>query len=337
MSNGYGDISGQQAAKYAKEALRHAEPFIVLGKGAKLTTHPKKSTKSHKWRRVIPYAAATTPLTEGTAPSGTDFRYEEVTATLLQYGGYTPITDQLVDMHEAPVLDDINIQNAEQAARTKEALMWGVLGAATNIVYADEASSLATVDSPLTKSEQAIAVRLLERNKARKFTQIVKGGKNISTTPVEAAFLAFCHTDVKNDIRKMENFTPVAKYGSMKPISPHEFGAVDDVRYICSPDLDADLDAGEALATTAGNISNGGTDADVYTTIYCGMDAYAQVQLAGKGAFTPIVRMVGTPSASDPLGQTGSMGWKTYSDELILNQDWIVAVKHTVTEAVTFA
>ena len=65
------------------------------------------------------------------------------------------------------------------------------------------------------------------------------------------------------------------------------------------------------------------------------MDAYGQIALAGKGAFSPIVRMVGTPSSSDPLGQTGSMGWKTWSDELILNQSWIVAVKHTVRSAIS--
>lgn len=330
MSNQYGDITGQQAARYMKEALRHAEPFVVLGKGSKKVSHPKKATDSVKWRRVIPYAAATTPLTEGTPPSGTDFRYEEVQGQLLQYGGYTPLTDKLVDMHEAPILSDINQQNAEQAARTKEALMWGVLGAATNIIYANGVAALADVDSPLTYSEQALAVRTLLANKAKKFTSIVKGGVKISTQPIEAAFLAFTHTDAQEDIRKMDDFVPVAKYGSMKPVSPHEFGAVNDVRYIVSPDLDSTIDAGEALATTAGNISDGGTDADVYTTIFCGMDAYGQIQLAGKGAFTPVVRSVGTPSSSDPLGQTGSMGWKCYSDELILNQSWIVAVKHTV-------
>ena len=335
MANNYGDITGQQAARYEKQALRHAEPIVVLGKGAKLTVQPKKSTDSVKWRRVIPYAAATTALTEGTAPSGTDFRYEEVTGTLLQYGGFTPLTDKLVDMHEAPILDDINKQNAEQCARTKEALLWAVLGAATNVQYANAETQLTSVAQPLDYGEQALAVRTLSRNKAKQFTQILSGGVKINTTPIEAAYLAFCHTDVKDSIRAMAGFTPVAQYGSMKPVSTHEFGSVNDVRYIASPDLSSTIDAGELLATTAGNISEGGTRADVYTTIYCGMYAYGQIALAGKGAFTPVVRMVGTPSSSDPLGQTGSMGWKTYSDELILNQSWIVAVKHTVTTAIS--
>lgn len=329
MANKYGDITGQQAARYEKAALKHAEPFIVLGKGSKSFTQPKKATSSLKWRRVIPYAAATTALTEGVAPSGTDFRYEEVSATLLQYGGYTPLTDVLVDMHEAPILTDINVQNSEQAARTKEALMWGVLGAATNIVYANGVASKNLVVAPLTLSEQKLAVRTLKRNKGRKFTSIVTGGVKVGTQPIEAAFLAFTHTDCDDNVRAMAGFTPVAEYGSMKPCSPHEFGAVGEVRYISSPDLDSEIDAGGTAGT---NISDGGSNADVYTTIICAMESYAQVQLAGKGSFTPVVRMVGSPSSGDPLGQTGSMGWKTYSDEVILNQAWLVAIKHTVDE-----
>jgi N4-gp56 family major capsid protein len=330
MSNNYGDIDGQLAARFEKAALRHAEPIVVLGKGSKLVVQPKNATDTVKWRRVIPFAAATTPLTEGTAPAGTDFRYEEVESQLLQYGGFTPLTDVITDMHSAPILQDINRQNAEQAARTKEALMWGVLGAATNLIYTSDSVSVATVDSGIDYSSQATAVRTLLNNKAKMFTSIVSGGVKISTSPIEAAFLAFAHTDAQESIRAMADFVPVARYGSMKPVSPYEFGAVNNVRYITSPDLDSTPDVGELLATTPGNISTTGTRADVYTTIIVGMEAYGQVQLAGKGAFTPIVRAVGRPTDSDPLGQTGSMGWKCYSDELILNQDWIVAIKHAV-------
>jgi N4-gp56 family major capsid protein len=329
MSNEYGDISGQQAARFEKTALNHAEDCIVLGKGSKQFTQPTSATDTMKWRRVIPYAAATTALTEGVAPAGTDFRYEEVSATLLQYGGFTPLTDVLVDMHEAPILKDINIQNAECAAKTKEALMWGTLGAATNVIYAGGVNALNAVVAPLTEAEQKLAVRTLKRNKAKKFTSIVTGGVKVGTKPVEAAFIAFTHTDCDDNVRAMEGFTPVAKYGTMQTISPYEIGSVGEVRYISSPDLDSAINAGGTAGT---NISGNDTAADVYTTIICGMEAYGQVQLAGKGSFTPIIRMVGTPSAGDPLGQTGSVGWKIYSDEVILDQRWLVAVKHTVDE-----
>lgn len=329
MTNEYGDISGQQAARYEKAALAHAATFVVLGLGSKAFTQPTKATKSIKWRRVIPYGLATTALTEGTAPSGTDFRYEEVTGTLLQYGGYTPLTDVLVDMHEAPILADINIQNAEQAARTKEALMWGTLGAATSIVYANGVANKAAVIAPLTLADQKLAVRTLKRNKARKYTSIVTGGVKVGTQPVQAGYIAFTHTDCDDNVRAMAGFIATADYGSQTTISPNEIGSVGEVRYVSSPDLNSEINAGGTAGT---NVSAGGTAADVYTTVICGMEAYGQVQLAGKGAFTPVVRMVGSPAPGDPLGQTGSVGWKIYSDELILNQAWLTVIKHTVDE-----
>jgi N4-gp56 family major capsid protein len=62
------------------------------------------------------------------------------------------------------------------------------------------------------------------------------------------------------------------------------------------------------------------------------MDAYGCLNLAGKGVFTPVVVPVGTPSVSDPLGQKGSVGWKMYSAEMVLNSDWIVVVESGATD-----
>jgi N4-gp56 family major capsid protein len=62
------------------------------------------------------------------------------------------------------------------------------------------------------------------------------------------------------------------------------------------------------------------------------MDSYGCLNLAGKGVFTPVVVPVGQPSISDPLGQQGSVGWKMYSAEAILNSDWIVVVECGATD-----
>lgn len=331
MANLYGDITGTVAAKLEKEALVHQQPHLVLSVGAKKFTLPKNGTNTIRHRRAIPYSAANTPLSEGVAPAATEIRYEQVDMLVAQYGGYTPSTDVLIDLHTTPILSDINKLNAEQAAKTKEALLWGKVRAATSIVYANGVASLATVAAELSKTEQSLAVRSLNRNHANKFTSIVTGGIKQNTTPVEASFLCFIHSDAESIIRGLAGFTPVAQYGSMSTIHEREFGAVDDVRYISSADLTPQIDAGAAKGTGAATlISTTGTLADVYTALYVAMDAYGCVNVAGQGVFTPVVRNVGTPSASDPLGQTGSVGWKMYSAESVLNQDWIVAVKFAV-------
>jgi N4-gp56 family major capsid protein len=327
LENKFGDIDGSVAAKLEKQALKHAQSVQVLSLGAKKFSLPMNGTDTIRMRRVQPYASATTPLSEGVPPSATSIRYDVVDIPLLQYGGFTPTTDVLVDLHTTPVLGDINVQNSEQAAKTMEALMWGKLRASTNVQYANGVAGLSSVVAPLAKSEQEKAVRTLQRNKAKKYTSIVSGGVKISTTPIEAAYIAFVHTDSEQAIRAMTDFVPVAKYGSMSTISEHEFGAVDNVRYISSPDLDAQANAG---GTKGSNIGTSATD--VYTALYCGMDAYGSLNLAGKGSFTPVVRSVGKPTDTDPLGQIGSVGWKIYCGESILNSDWIVAVKHAVVD-----
>jgi len=331
MANTYGDITGTVAAQLEKQALRHVQPFLCLEMGAKKYTHPKNSTQTLRFRRAIPYSPATTALSEGVPPSATDIRYETLDIVMAQYGGYTPVTDIMVDMHTTPILSDVNMLNAEQVAMTREALLWGKLRAAPNVQYSS-GTTLASTDGLLTKAEQQLAVRTLQRNKAKKFTSIVSGGVAVSTKAIEAAYICFVNTDAEKDVRGMEDFVPVAKYGKQTTVNEHEFGSVDNVRYISSPDLTAQIDSGELLSTTAGRVSTTGTRADVFAALYVGMDAYACVNLAGKGAYSPMVRNIGKPTDSDPLGQKGHVGWKMYAAEEILNPDWIVAVKHTVDE-----
>ena len=330
MANAYGDMTGTLAARLEKEALKHVKPMAVLQLGAKKFTQPQNSTKTIRYRQAIPYAAlgSTDALTEGSPPSATDLRYNTFDVTMSQYGGYTPFTDVMVDFHTTPLLRDINELNAEQIVATKEALLWGMLSAGTSVIYANGVANKVSVVAPLAKTDQATAIRTLQRNKAKKFTSIVTGGVKQGTLPLEAAYIAFAHTDTEAAIRAMDNFVPVSRYGSMSTISEYEFGSVDNVRYITSPDLNSELDAGGTAGT---NVSNA-TATDVYMTVYCGQDAYGCVNLAGKGAFTPMMRQVGKPDSVDVLGQKGHLGFKFYSAEMELNSDWWIAVKHSVTD-----
>lgn len=328
----YSGISGTVAAKLEKQALRHAQPHLVLAIGAKKFSLPKNNTKTLRCRRAVPYSAATTALTEGTAPSATALSYVEVDLPLLQYGAFTRVTDVLIDLHTTPILSDINQLNSEQAAKTKEALLWGILQGAT-VTYWSGGTSTATVDEPISLSIARKAVRTLNSNKAKKFTQIVKGGVKENTYPVEAAYICFAHTDAAADIRDMAGFVPVSRYGSQKPIHEMELGSVEDVRYVVSADLTPNADAGGAKAggSAGEQISTTGTSTDVYSAIFVGMDAYGCLNLAGKGVYTPVVVPVGAPSKSDPLSQQGSVGWKMYSAEKVLNSDWVVVLEHGCT------
>ena len=82
----YGDIGTRAAAFAHMNALEHARPVLVLEKFAQIRSMPKNKTMVVKFRRPTPFAAVTTPLTEGVTPDGAKMAYEDVPGTLAQYG-----------------------------------------------------------------------------------------------------------------------------------------------------------------------------------------------------------------------------------------------------------
>ena len=102
-----------------------------------------------------------------------------------------------------------------------------------------------------------------------------------------------------------------------------EIGTVENVRYVTSTVFESWADGGGTKAGSGTTmISTSGTAADVYPVIYLCPDAFGIVPLKGKNAIAPIVMNPNTPRGGDPLGQRGSVGWKTYFTAVILNQAW---------------
>ena len=217
----------------------------------------------------------------------------------------------------------------EQAAETIELIQYGVLKAGTNVIYANTVAGRANVASELTLKEQRLAVRTLLANRAKRITSILDGSPKYNTKPIEAAFVAVCHTDVISSVRNMPGFVPVAEYGSRQPICQEEVGSVEDVRYIASPLFTAFADAGAAAGTDL--LSTTGTDADVYPVIFFAKEAFGAIALKGTkafgGAIKPMVRMPGKPDSNDPMGRSGSVAWKTWFTAKILNDSWMVRVE----------
>lgn len=319
----YGDINQRTAAWAATEMLAHAEPILVLSKYGQTKPVPKNKAKSVKFRRPIPFPALSAPITEGATPTAQQMQYEDVSATLAQYGVPVEITDQVADLSEDPVLKDASMLCGEQAAETNEMVVYGVIKAGTNVFYSN-GSARNAVNTKMTTTIQRRVTRALKAARAKKVTSMIGASVKYGTEPVDAAFLGFGHTDLEADIRDMTGFVPVEKYGSMKPL-PFEVGKVEDVRYILSPLLNPFADAGGLDGDVV--LSTTGTNADVYPIIIIGKDAYGQVPLKGANAITPMVLNPGTPSKSDPLGQRGYVSWKAYFTAVILNQSWMARVE----------
>jgi N4-gp56 family major capsid protein len=319
----YGDISPRTAAYVSKELLERALPLLVLEKFMQAKPIPKNETKSITFRRYNSLDPATTPLVEGVTPSGKKLTKTDITATLEQYGDYVELTDVILDTHEDPILKETIAILGEQAALTVELIRYYVLRACTNKYYAN-GSARTDVNSVLTLDLQKKIVRGLKRQNARKITSVVKSTPSFNTQSVLPSFVALAHTDLENDIRAMNGFIDVKDYGNTQAFEG-EIGAVNDVRYILSNVFEPYESAGGNPATN-GVITTNSTNADVYPVIYLARDAWAGVPLKGAYAITPFV-VNPMPNSADPLGQRGSVGWKTMQTSIILNDAWMAVAE----------
>ena len=326
----YGTISQRTAAWATKEMLAHAEPILVLSKFGQNRPVPKNNANAVKFRRPVPYAISLTPLTEGVAPTAQTLTYDDVPVTLAQYGGVTKITDVVADLAEDPVLKDAAMLSGEQAAETVEMVTWGAVKAGTSVIFVGDDTARANVNEALDLATLRKAVRALKSARGKPVTSMLSGSVNVGTKPVEGGYVAFGHTDLEADVRDLAGFIPTADYGSRQPLCPEEVGTVENVRIILSPLLTPFLAAGNA--TLNGMLSAGGSKVDVYPFLVVAKEAYGVVPLKGAKSITPSVLNPGTPSKSDPLGQAGYVGWKTYYASKILNETWIQRIEVGATD-----
>lgn len=325
----YGDVSPRVGIYAVAKALANAQPELCLSQFAMNTPMPKNKGQTIKWRRVTPFNVSTTALTEGVTPSASGVSYTDITATLSQYGDIRRITDVIEDTHEDPWLNWISEESGKQAATTKETLLWSTVSAASTIFYSN-GTATASVNTAIDEDLVRAGINQLKRNHARRITKRISASPGIATEPVNAGFVAVGHTDLERDLRALTGFVPVEKYGSVTPIHPNELGKFEDVRFILTPHLTPSLAAGSG--TLNGMRSAGGANVDVYKLIMFGQEAFGTVALKGKDSVQMAVTnpKMGTPS--DELGQRGSVSWKFWHADAILNDAWICALYSGATD-----
>ena len=263
---------------------------------------------------------------EGVTPTAESIVAQDVTVTLAQYACLYSFTDVVADLGEDDIEDALKTQVAERIALVRELELYSKVRAATNIFRAGGVAALNLVATGLTGTLLRKIARSLANNHAKKQTSILAPSANVGTKPIEAAYLVFCHTDIEAALRNTTDFpgyTPVAEYGSRKPMHEHELGSFEQFRFIASPELVPYANAGVVVASAATMETNDGVRVNVYPIIVTGQEAYGTVALRGSNAFDLSVIPVGTKDKNDPLGQRGYVGAKFYAASAVLNQQWM--------------
>ena len=322
-----GTISFRTNGQMVAELLKRGLPYMTLETFAQSKPLPSHKTKSLKFRRYTLSDTTTIKfLTEGVTPASNTLVPTDVTLELSQIGDVVPITDVVNDTHEDPVFQECADALGENGALMVERLRWGQILTGTSIARAN--GTLRTdVNTTINLNLQRKITRALNRQFTRRITKRVSSTPNFNTEPVAGAFVAIAHTDLENDIRKMDGFIAAEKYGSTSQYEG-ELGKVDDVRYILTPVCPIWTDGGGDKGTM---VSTTGVKADVYPVLYLGQNAYAISAFKGQYAIKMIIRQPDNPDSSDTLGQTGSVGWKGWHVAARLNEAWMVRMEVAAT------
>jgi N4-gp56 family major capsid protein len=342
----YGDISPRVAAYAVSQLLKRGLPYLILEKFGQTYPIPNNATKVAKFRRYFLLGAtggagdgnpaenfftplSLTPLSEGVTPTGKTLTNQDYTVTLVQYGDYMTITDVVLDTAEDQVLQQATEVMGESAAQTIETIRYNIIKAGLNVFWAN-GTARTSVNTPITLVLQRRVTTALNRQNAKKITQVVKSTPDFRTEPVEAAYIGLVHPDLETDIRSMTGFIPTKQYGTVTPWE-NEIGSVEQCRYLSSTIFAPFPDAGGSYNGSGTAMrSTSGTNADVYPVLYLGRDAYGIVPLKGKDSLVPMV-VNPKPAPGDPLGQRGTIGWKAMTTAVILNDAWMARLEVAAT------
>lgn len=324
--NTYANVAQRTNVYAATVFLEHAAVQEVFSKFGETKPMPKNKAETITFRRSVPFPRLTTELAEGVTPTARQMQFEDVSATMQEWGDVVETTDRVRELSEDPVLAEASKNLGEQATETVEGVIYGVLKAGSQVGYT-AGSARNAVNAAIGANKIHAAVRVLNAQRAKFITEVLSPSVNYDTRAIEASYICFAHTDCEHDIRALDGFIPVAKYGSRKPISPYELGSYQNIRFILTVNAEPWLGAGSGTLNSMKSV--GGTAVDVYPYIFIGRGAFAQVPLKGAKAVETFVHTGG--DKSDPLNQRDVVGAKYWFTALRLNENWMYRIEAGVT------
>lgn len=314
-------IAAEADSLYNRTLLERALPSLIHNRFAQVRDIPKNSgTDTIKFRQYGALTANTTALTEGVTPTGSQLSTTDITATVLQYGDYVTITDKVTLESIDPVLVEAAEVLGEQAGDTLDQLCRNVLVAGTTIQYASTATANDEISlaMKINRAEVKEAVRTLRGNNAKPVTSMIDPSNGYNTTPVGRSFLGICSEDTAHDLDDATGWIPVEKYPRKDKVMEDEIGSLANVRFLMTTNAYVSADAGSDTN-------------DVHYTLIFGKNAYAQTRIAGA-ALQNIVKPLGSGGTADPLNQRATSGWKAHYVAKILNQSFLLVLRHAVSE-----
>lgn len=322
--------------------LKITEPTEVLTLGCEMQKMPRNKGDNITYRGVVPLGGATTnantinrwsisapdfQVQEGVTPAARAVEYRDVPVAIAEYAVLFSYTNKTAIFHEDDIPGDQVRQTALAMGLVREMVRYGVMKAGTTVQYAG-GTTRSTVDEIISYNLLSLMSRTLQANGAGMKTSILAPGPAYDTSAIEAGYIVFCHTDCEHDIRRLEDFVPVAKYANRSVINEHELGSVGRFRFIVSKDLNSYASAGAAVGSL-GLKSTDSSNIDVFPMIVCGEEAIYDIALNSN--FDPFHIAASTRTKEDPVGQRGYVGASMWSAACVVNNGHMGVIEVGVT------
>lgn len=301
------NLSAEMKTFYNTALLENARAKYVFNQFGKKQTLKPGSGKNVEWRKFKTFAAATTPLTEGLIPDGNKLDVSTITATVAQYGDYTPLTDVVMWAAVDPLISETVNEHADQAARTLDLLTRDVLLTNTNVYRvggAADINSLTVANGKLTATDVARAATILKQQ---------------NTPSINGEYIAIIHPSVAYDLRQDSGWVEAQKYANPEKIYNGEIGKLHGVRFIET--TEAKIQMNTATSAIA-----------VYHSFFFGKDAFGVVEPTGMTMETMIKSK---EQIGGPLEQFGTVGWKAMHVAKVLYPERLLDVVSASTFSAT--
>ncbi len=304
-------VSAAVSTYYDRLLLMRAKPYLIHTLFAQKRNLPKKSGATIKFRRYSALSQATTPISEGVTPGGSQLSVTDITATVVQYGDFVEVTD-VVDLttQDAVITESVEVLG-QQMGETIDVVTRDMLSAnasATNCTGGDNGQT----PTEITKADIDGVIKTMMGNNALMIGEIVPASTGVGTVPIPPSYFGLTDTDMTKDLSAVANFVSVEAYGNQSPVVESEWGQTGRVRWLVSS---------LGKATSESPVQ--------YHNIIVGRNAYGSTELEGGSART-IIKAFGSGGTSDPLDQRATVSWKTFYISRILNDNFMHNLESTL-------
>lgn len=298
---GYNTLTAEQAEFYQRtllEALHDSVAFMPYGEKKNIPKHAGALTS---WRRMEMPTLSTTAIVEGTTPNAIDLTINKVNATVQQFGAWTKVSDFLDLTGLDPILTETSKIFGDHAGLSMDTIVRDIVAAGTNVLYANNRVSRATV-AAADKITTADILKIRQ-------TMVKNNVKPLKLPNGGSGYIAFITPEVATNIMNLQEWKDQNVYVDVKNREQGIVGQMYGVFF-------KEVTVGKVFAGA------GAAAIDVHATLVIGKGAFGIPDVDGSSKPEVIVHSGG--NTENPMNLYKTVAWKSAFTAVRLNEKCIL-------------